>query len=124
VLRDLLNDIPEGVLALVFIGGLVLLTVGAFLLVSRYLSSWRDHGAPEVVLEVAAMGMTLFALVLAFVVVNLYSDYTSASADVTDEANALGALVQDARAFPPEAQRAVNQSVARYVREVRARGPR
>jgi uncharacterized membrane protein YjfL (UPF0719 family) len=51
VLRDLLNDVAEWVLAL------------------------------------------CIALVLAFVVVNLYSDYTSASADLTDEANALGAIV-------------------------------
>jgi Protein of unknown function (DUF4239) len=38
---------------------------------------------------------------------------------VTDEANALGALVQDARAFPPSAERAVDRAVAGYVREVR-----
>jgi hypothetical protein len=119
VVRDILNDVPEAVLAVVFVGAILLLTLGAFFLVSRYLSSWREHGEPEVVLGVAAMGMTLFALVLAFVVVNLYSDYTSASGDVTDEANALGALVQDARAFPPPAERTVDGAVASYVREVR-----
>jgi hypothetical protein len=119
VIRDILNDVPEAVLAVVFIGVILVLTLGAFFLVSRYLSSWREHGATEVVLGVSAMGMTLFALVLAFVVVNLYDDYTSASGDVTDEANALGALVQDARAFPPPAERAVDRAVAGYVREVR-----
>jgi hypothetical protein len=120
MLRDLLNDLPSGVLALVFVGGIVLLAVGGLFLVARKLPTWRDHGAAEVVLGVSAMAMTLFALVLAFVVVNLYSDYTSASADVTDEANALGAVVQDARAFPLPARRAVDLAVARYVREVRA----
>ena len=119
MVRKLLNDVPELVLAVVFVGAIVVLTLGAFFLASRYLSSWREHGATEVVLGVSAMGMTLFALVLAFVVVNLYSDYTSASGDVTDEANALGALVQDARAFPPPAERAVDRAVASYVREVR-----
>jgi hypothetical protein len=119
VLRDILNDVPEAVLAVVFVGAIVLLALGGFFLATRYLSSLREHGEPEVVLGVAAMGMTLFALVLAFVVVNLYSDYTSASGDVNDEANALGALVQDARAFPPPAERAVDRAVTRYVREVR-----
>jgi hypothetical protein len=119
VVRNLLNDVPELVLAVVFVGAVVFLTLGAFSVASRYLSSWREHGATEVVLGVSAMGMTLFALVLAFVVVNLYGDYTSASSDVTDEANALGALVQDARAFPPPAERAVDRAVASYVREVR-----
>lgn len=118
-MRTLLNDVPQLVVAVVFVLAIVGLTLGALFLASRHLSSWWEHGAPEVVLGVSAMGMTLFALVLAFVVVNLYSDYTSASADVTDEANALGALVQDARAFPPPAQRAVNRAVASYVHEVR-----
>lgn len=119
MVRTLLNDVPQLVVAVVFVGAIVFLTLGALFLASRYLSSWWEHGAPEVVLGVSAMSMTLFALVLAFVVVNLYSDYTSASADVTDEANALGALVQDARAFPPSAERAVDRAVAGYVREVR-----
>jgi len=119
VVRTLLNDVPQLIVAVVFVGAIVCLTLGALSLASRHLSSWWEHGAPEVVLGVSAMGMTLFALVLAFVVVNLYSDYTSATADVTDEANALGALVQDARAFPPPAQRAVNRAVAGYVQEVR-----
>jgi hypothetical protein len=119
VVRNLLNDVPELVIAVVFVGATVFLTLGAFFQASRHLSSWREHGATEVVLGVSAMGMTLFALVLAFVVVNLYSDYTSASSDVTDEANALGALVQDARAFTPPAERAVDRAVASYVREVR-----
>jgi Protein of unknown function (DUF4239) len=119
VVRDLLNDVPEFVLALVFVGGIVLLTLGGFFLLTRKLPSWREHGDTQVILGVAAMGMTLFALVLAFVVVNLYNDYTSASDDVTDEANALGAIVQDAHAFPPPAERAIDRAVARYVREVR-----
>jgi Protein of unknown function (DUF4239) len=119
VVRTLLNDVPQLVVAVVFVGAIVSLTLAALFLASRHLSSWWEHGSPEVVLGVSAMGMTLFALVLAFVVVNLYSDYTSASADVTDEANALGALVQDARAFPPSAERAVDRAVARYVGEVR-----
>ena len=118
--RDLLNNLPEWAIALCFVGGSVIVTLVAFALVSRHLSDWRDAAAVEGILGVGAMVMTLFALVLAFVVVNLYSDYTSASGDVTDEANALGAIVQDARAFPVTDELAVDRAVARYIHEVRA----
>jgi Protein of unknown function (DUF4239) len=121
VARDLLNSVPEGLLAVVFVGGVVVFSLGAFVLVSRLLPSWRNPDASQVIVGISAMAMTLFALVLAFVVVNLYSDYTAASGDVTDEANALGALVQNARAFPPQDRRSINRAVARYVREVRTR---
>jgi hypothetical protein len=121
VARDLLNSLPEWLIALCFVGGIVAVTLGAFVLVCRFLPHWRDASAIEGVLGVGAMVMTLFALVLAFVVVNLYSDYTSASGDVTDEANALGAVVQDARAFPAEDRLAVDRAVAAYIREVRMR---
>jgi len=121
VLRDLLNDVPEWVLALCFVGVVVLLTLGALALVLRFLPHWRSQDAVEPILAVGGMSMTLFALVLAFVVVNLYSDYTSASADVTDEANALGAIVQDSRAFPTKDRLAINRAVVNYVAEVRDR---
>ncbi|UGS34155.1 bestrophin-like domain [Capillimicrobium parvum] len=119
MVRDLLNAVPEWALALAFIGAIVALALGAFRLVCHFLARWRDQGSVEGVLGLAAMVMTLFALVLAFVVVNLYSDYTSASSDVTDEANALGAIVQDARAFPDADRLAVERAIARYTAEVR-----
>jgi hypothetical protein len=118
--REVLNTVPEWLLAIGFVGVVVALALGGFLLVRRLLPSWRSRDAAEVLLGIAGMGMTLFALVLAFVVVNLYSDYTSASADVTDEANALGAIVQDARAFPAQERLAIGRAVGKYVREVRA----
>jgi Protein of unknown function (DUF4239) len=103
----------------VFIGGIVLLTLGALYLVIRFLPAWRSEASAQGIIGVDAMAMTLFALVLAFVVVNLYNDYSSASGDVTDEANALGNVVQDARAFPPDERLFVDRAVGRYVSEVR-----
>src|SRR5213595_2462816 len=98
-MRHLLNSLPESLLALVFVVVTVLLTLGGLALVRAYLPTWRTNRAVEGVIGIAAMVMTLFALVLAFVVVNLYGDYNDAVVDVTDEANSLGAMVQDARAF-------------------------
>jgi hypothetical protein len=120
-MRDLLNSLPEALLALVFVVLTVVLTLGALALVRTYLPTWRTNRAVEGVIGIAAMVMTLFALVLAFVVVNLYSDYNDAVVDVTDEANSLGAMVQDARAFSPAGRLSVDRAVAQYVAEVRSR---
>ena len=117
--RDLLNHWPDWVLGVVFIGGSVILTLGGLALVRRFLPGWRVVDSVDHVIGVAAMVMTLFALILAFVLFNLNSDYDSASAEVTAEANSLGALVLDARAFPTREQRLINAAVGRYVAEVR-----
>jgi Protein of unknown function (DUF4239) len=118
-MRDLLNSLPESLLALMFVVLTVLVTLGALALVRTYLPTWRTTQAVEGVIGIAAMVMTLFALVLAFVVVNLYSDYNNAVVDVTDEANSLGAMVQDARAFSPAGRRSIDRAIAQYVIEVR-----
>jgi hypothetical protein len=65
------------------------------------------------------MVMTIYALVLAFVIVNLYNSYVSAVNNVAAEATSLTELVQDARGFPPAAQRRIDRAVARYVAELR-----
>jgi hypothetical protein len=52
VLRDLLNDVPEWVLALCFVGVVVLLTMGALALVLRFLPRWRSQDAVEPILAV------------------------------------------------------------------------
>ena len=43
--RDLLNHVPERLLAVIFVGGVVIVAVGASLLVSRRLASWRSRSA-------------------------------------------------------------------------------
>ena len=67
------------------------------------------------------MVMTLFALVLAFVVVNLYNGYVSAADSVSAEASSLRTLVRDAQAFPAAERLAINRAVSDYVTEVRKR---
>lgn len=119
--RELLNSIPESLITLIVVLVVVLMTLGGLALVCRFLPGWRTTTSVEGVIGIAAMVMTLFALVLAFVVVNLYDDYTSAGTDVTDEANALGAVVQDSRTFSPRAQDSIDRAVGRYVVEVRSR---
>ena len=63
--------------------------------------------------------MTLFALVIAFAVVTLDSNFSSASGNVQDEANSLGQVVQGMRAFPAPSRGRVEVAVRAYVDEVR-----
>ena len=117
--RQLLNDVPDGVLALIYIGLAVMLTLAAIGLVQRFVPQWRDEESSDKVVGVVAMVMTLFALVLAFLIVNLYSSYEGAANDVSTEANALSSIVTDVYRFPAREHQLMDTAVARYVREVR-----
>src|SRR5579884_1100714 len=97
-----------------FLGGAIIIALAAWALVRRLAPAWRDMESSQVVVGVAAMAMTLFALVLAFVVVNLYSGYESAVSAVGAEATALGGIVRDAQAFPLTERRRVDEVVAAY----------
>jgi hypothetical protein len=119
--RDLLNHLSDWVIGPVLIGISVALALVAWVLVRRFLPAWRDAKSGDTIAGVAAMVMTLFALVLAFVVVDLYNGYVSAEQNVSTEASSLGALVREAQAFPDSARKRIDGAVANYVTEVRER---
>jgi hypothetical protein len=64
------------------------------------------------------MVVTLFAVTLAFTVVNLYLSFRNASDDVASEASSLALVVRDVRIFPPAEQSAVHRAIASYIHEV------
>lgn len=119
--RQILNDVPDGALALIYIGVAVVLTLAAIALAQRFVPQWRDEEASDKTVGVVAMVMTLFALVLAFLIVNLYSGYEGAANDVGTEANSLSSIVTDVYRFPAREHQLMDAAVARYVREVRTR---
>jgi multisubunit Na+/H+ antiporter MnhB subunit len=88
----------------------------ALYLVRRYLPSWRVNS--EVSAAVAAMVMTLFALVLAFASINLYDSYRNAKVNVAAEANSLAQIARDMRVFPKAEQEKVDKEIVAYIREV------
>ena len=61
---------------------------------------------------------TLYAIVIAFVVVVLWQQFYTASNHVDDEASAVGNLYRDVQAFPDPMQREVREAVYRYVQTV------
>ena len=119
VIRSILNTVPEWALLVIVVVGLPALAVGVFFVVRGRLDSWRTDSSSAIVVAVAAMVMTLFALVLAFAAVNLYQGYNDASANVTDEANALGQIQRDVRVFPVPARDRVDTQLIAYIDVVR-----
>ncbi len=121
VTRDLLNDFPDWALGLIVVSGTVIVALVGFALVRRFLTAWRAERSSQVIGGADAMVMTIFALVLAFVIVNLYSSYDGATNNVAAEATSLTELVQDAGILPPAVRSKVNRAVALYALEVRDR---
>jgi hypothetical protein len=121
VTRDLLNDLPDWAIGLIFVGGTLVVVLAGFALVNRLLPAWRAERSAQVLGGVAAMVMTMFAVLLAFVIVNLYNSYDSAANNVAAEATSLTELVEDAGAFPPVVQRKIERAIAQYVVEIRDR---
>jgi hypothetical protein len=119
--RGFLNGVSDWALGAIFLGAAIVVALAGWALLRRAAPGWRDLQASEVVVGVAAMAMTLFAVVLAFVVVTLYGGYQSAVSAVGAEASALGGIVRDAQAFPASDRRRINTAVTGYAAEVRAR---
>jgi hypothetical protein len=118
--RALLNALPDWALILVFVTVALLVGFGALTLALRTgLLAWRDEASSQVVASITAIALTFFALVLALVLVDLYANYKDASGNVTNEANSLIKVVQDADAFPPAREEAVRRAVQSYVKEIR-----
>jgi hypothetical protein len=119
VARTLLNALPDSALIPLFVVVAVAVALGGLALVRIFLPRWRAEESSQVVLAASAIVMTFFALLLALVIVDLYTGYKEASGDVTKQANTLNKIVQDAGAFPVTQQTAMKRAVAEYVIEVR-----
>jgi uncharacterized protein (DUF983 family) len=121
VQRALLNSVPAWALFLIIVVVVSALSLVALVGVRRWLGNWRSDASNRPVAAVGAKVMTLFALVLAFVVVNLYESYQSASSNVVAEADSLSQLSHDSLAFPRAEQTLIGKAVVAYILEVRDR---
>src|SRR5580700_12038571 len=117
--RGLLNSLPDWVLIIVFVGGAAVVALAGLAAVHRWATSWVKPESSDTILGINQIVLTVLALILAFVYVNLYSSYQDASDNVATAASSLDQLVQDARAFPVPDQVRINRSIANYIVEVR-----
>jgi hypothetical protein len=119
--RALLNTLPDWALILIFVGGASVVALVGIAAVRRWATAWIKPESSETILGINQIVLTVLALILAFVYVNLYSSYENASDNVATAASSLDQLVQDARAFPVPDQVRIDRSIANYIVEVRDR---
>ena len=72
----------------------------------------------EVSSQMLGVVAALFGLLLAFIIVIAYENYSDAQSNVTGEADALAAIVRDSGAFQPTERDRVRASIGAYVQTV------
>jgi len=117
--RSLLNTLPTWVLALAGVGGAAALAVAGLLLVRK---RFPELGRTEIN-DVAGIAIgvlaAVYGIILGFVIVSLYEDFTAAEANVVSEAAQLIQLYEDTRGMP--IARAMQDEIRTYVANVRFR---
>src|SRR6476469_5141860 len=100
MLRGIVNEVPTWLLLVAVVAailGAVLLLVW---LIRRLVPAVREGFDAEVSSQILGVVAALFGLLLAFIVVIAYQSYGDTQGDVSNEADALAAIVRDSGAFP------------------------
>jgi len=114
VQRWLLNNFTTWELALIIIGGIILIALLGLWAIRRWLPGLRDREHNDITGVILGVLAVVYGIVLAFVIVALYEESRAASADVRLEATALSEIYRDSRAFSPAAARRVKAAVGDY----------
>ncbi|MEV8096930.1 DUF4239 domain-containing protein [Kitasatospora sp. NPDC085879] len=114
----LLNNVSTFTLAAIVVGGVVVVALlGSALTRRRYpQTASGDHN--DMVGVVLSMFGAIYGVILAFVIVTLWTQLESAETVVATEATAAAQIVRDAQAFPPGQRDQVNRAVDGYVHAV------
>lgn len=114
----LLNHLNTLSLTLLIVGGCVLLAVAGSLLVRRRFPRLADGEHNEMVGVVLGMFGAIYGIILAFVIVTLWTQMENTQAVVAAEATDAAIIVRDAGPFPAEAETRVKEAVGHYVHDV------
>lgn len=118
VIRFLLLALPTLVLGLLFIGGIVVCAVAGMLIVRRVVPLHVLEAHHEVAGFIIAVMGVIYAVLLALVVIAVWEQFEDARGRVEREANELGDLYRDARAFPVPIQDRLLERIWAYTRVV------
>ena len=118
MLRDLLNDVPIGVLVLGVVAFVVAAVLLAVWLLRRFVPPTREGFDAEVSSQILGSIAALFGLLLAFVIVVEFQNFNDAQASVSREADGLATIVRDSQAFPAADGARVRTAVGAYARVV------
>ena len=97
----LVNVLPTWLLGVIVIGGIILLTVGASLLLRKRVRSAHTEGHNEIVGFIFATVGVVYAVLLALVVFSVWESYSTVEQAAAQEAGTAIALYRDTRTFPP-----------------------
>lgn len=117
--RALLNTMPTWLLAVVMVGGTAGVAVLGQMLVRRRLPELEKHGINDVAGIAIGVLAAVFGIILGFVTVSLYENFTEAQASVEREATELIQLLEDTRSFAPHAADAMQREIRSYIAAVR-----
>ena len=118
VFRSAVDDLPLWLLLVVFVAAVVGLVLLLVWLIRRLVPAVAEGFDAEVASQMLGVVAALFGLLLAFIIVIAYQNYSDAQSNVTAEADALAAIVRDTGAFSQPERERVRASIGVYVRTV------
>jgi len=119
LIRTLLNTFPTWLLALALVGGTAGAAAAGLTVVRRRFPELGQHGVNDVIGVVIGVLAAVFGILLGFVTVALYEDFTDAKATVQAEATDLIQLYEDTRAFPADPAARIEGEIRSYIAAVR-----
>ena len=117
--RWLLNTLPTWALVLLVVGGAVVIGVGGFLVMRKFVPSLAEHADSRSLSSAFSISSGLFSFVLAFTIGQLYANYTRANADAKQEATQLAQLLRTSAGLPAPLAGKVRLEALDYSYEVR-----
>jgi hypothetical protein len=109
---------PTVVAGVLIVAGSAIASVAGLFAVVRWLPQVRRHGDNDVKGVFFSAVAVLYAVLLAFVVVTVWSDFSDAGKATQAEATRASALVRDAAAFPADERLRARRRVLEYLRVV------
>lgn len=98
--RWLLNTLPTWLLVVIVVGGAVVVALGGFLAMRRFVPSLAANNDSRSLSSAFGMASGLFSFVLAFTIGQLYSNYTRATSDAKQEATVLAQVIRTSKGLP------------------------
>ncbi|MFE0178271.1 hypothetical protein ACFWZ2_38780 [Streptomyces sp. NPDC059002] len=114
----LLNNMSTTAITAVIVGGIVALALTGSVLTHRRHPELADGEHNDMVGVVLGMYGAIYGIILAFVVVTLWTQMQDAETVVQDEASSLAQLTWDSQAFPPAERDRVHAAVGAYAHKV------
>ena len=112
--RWLLNTFPTWALALLVVGGFMLLALAGLAIVRRGFPAIREGEANDFAGMMSGVIAAVYGVFLAFAIVALYEEFHEAEAGVRGEGAALARLVVNAEGLPTEQADGMRRAVRAY----------